>query len=51
MLAPIDKGKPNEAHPIYWAPFVMVPTAVSAGGRHRHAGIGNPSQDQTPPLE
>jgi CHAT domain-containing protein/tetratricopeptide (TPR) repeat protein len=24
MLAMIDKGKPHEAHPAYWAPFVVV---------------------------
>jgi CHAT domain-containing protein len=24
MLAMIDKGQPFEAHPAYWAPFVMV---------------------------
>jgi CHAT domain-containing protein len=24
MLAMIDKGKPHEAHPAFWAPFVVV---------------------------
>jgi CHAT domain-containing protein/tetratricopeptide (TPR) repeat protein len=24
MLAVIDKGKPHEAHPAYWAPFIVV---------------------------
>ena len=24
MLALIDQGKPHEAHPAYWAPFVVV---------------------------
>ena len=24
MLAMIDKGKSHEAHPAYWAPFVVV---------------------------
>ena len=24
MLALIDKGEPVEAHPAYWAPFVVV---------------------------
>lgn len=24
MLALIDKGEPHEAHPAYWAPFVVV---------------------------
>ena len=29
MLALIDKGAPHEAHPAYWAPFVV----VGEGGR------------------
>jgi CHAT domain-containing protein len=24
MLALIDKGEPHEAHPAYWAPFIVV---------------------------
>ena len=24
VLAMIDKGEPQEAHPAYWAPFVVV---------------------------
>ena len=24
MLALIDKGEPHEAHPAFWAPFVVV---------------------------
>jgi hypothetical protein len=24
MLVLIDNGKPHEAHPAYWAPFVVV---------------------------
>ena len=24
MLALIDKGEPREAHPAYWAPFIVV---------------------------
>ena len=24
MLAMIDKGEPRQAHPAYWAPFVLV---------------------------
>ena len=24
ILALIDKGQPHEAHPAYWAPFVVV---------------------------
>lgn len=34
MLALIDKGEPHEAHPAYWAPFVVVGegSAINAGG-------------------
>jgi CHAT domain-containing protein len=31
MLALIDNGAPHEAHPTYWAPFVL----VGEGGRGR----------------
>lgn len=31
MLALIDKGAPHEAHPAYWAPFVV----VGEGGQRR----------------
>ncbi len=31
MLALIDKGEPQEAHPAYWAPFVV----VGEGGRRK----------------
>ena len=31
MLALIDKGQPEEAHPAYWAPFVLV--GEGAAGR------------------
>jgi CHAT domain-containing protein len=31
MLALIDKGEPHEAHPTYWAPFVVV--GEGAAGR------------------
>ena len=34
MLALIDKGEPNEAHPAYWAPFVV----VGEGGQVGQAG-------------
>jgi len=30
MLAMIDKGEPNEAHPSYWAPFVVVGEGAAA---------------------
>jgi len=31
MLALIDKVKPQEAHPAYWAPFVVVGEGGGAG--------------------
>jgi len=31
MLALIDKGEPHEAHPAFWAPFVVV--GEGAAGR------------------
>jgi CHAT domain-containing protein len=31
MLALIDKGEPQEAHPAYWTPFVVV--GEGAAGR------------------
>jgi len=34
MLALIDKGEPQEAHPAYWAPFVV----VGEGGQPNKAG-------------
>ena len=30
MLALIDKGEPHEAHPAYWAPFVVVGEGAAA---------------------
>ena len=30
MLAMIDKGKPHEAHPAYWAPFIVVGEGAAA---------------------
>ena len=30
MLAMIDKGEPVEAHPAYWAPFVVVGEGAAA---------------------
>jgi CHAT domain-containing protein len=35
MLAMIDMGKPHEAHPAYWAPFVV----VGEGGAHATAVV------------
>jgi tetratricopeptide (TPR) repeat protein/CHAT domain-containing protein len=42
MLALIDKGEPHEAHPAYWAPFVVVgegsaPQALKAAATKRTA--------------
>src|SRR5204863_8258708 len=31
MLAQIDKGEPSEAHPAFWAPFVVVGEGAAAG--------------------
>ena len=30
MQAMIDKGEPHEAHPAYWAPFVVVGEGAAA---------------------
>ena len=30
MLALIDKGEPHEAHPAFWAPFVVVGEGAAA---------------------
>ncbi len=30
MLAMIDSGKPHEAHPAFWAPFVVVGEGAAA---------------------
>jgi CHAT domain-containing protein len=30
MLALIEKGEPHEAHPAYWAPFVVVGQGAAA---------------------
>jgi CHAT domain-containing protein len=35
MLAMIDKGKPHEAHPAYWAPFVVVGEGAAANDGHQ----------------
>jgi CHAT domain-containing protein len=33
MLALIGKGKPYEAHPAYWAPFIIVGEGAAARSR------------------
>jgi CHAT domain-containing protein len=30
MLALIDKGEPKQAHPAYWAPFIVVGEGAAA---------------------
>ena len=53
MLALVDKGEPHEAHPAYWAPFVVVgegatisahalPIARSEAGRNSLKAKGTP---------
>ena len=46
MLALIDKGEPHEAHPAYWAPFVVVGEggAVNAGGSPPNNVVPNPAR-------
>jgi CHAT domain-containing protein len=41
MLALIDRGEPHEAHPAYWAPFVVVGEGGSA-----NAGVSPPGTRQ-----
>ena len=43
MLALIHKGKPDEAHPVFWAPFVV----VGEGGHGEVAA--NPAVSSAPP--
>ena len=45
MLALIDKGEPHEAHPAYWAPFVVVGEGGASG-----ATIGVPGTSATAPA-
>ena len=40
MLAMIDKGEPHEAHPAYWAPFVVVGEGSTGRGHWRAGGAG-----------
>ena len=46
MLALIDKGEPHEAHPAYWAPFVVVGEggAVNAGGSPPNNVVPSPAR-------
>ena len=46
MLALIGNGKPYEAHPAFWAPFVVVGEggaarrSISAAGKQERTGFG-----------
>jgi CHAT domain-containing protein len=33
MIALLDQGEPDQAHPAYWAPFVVVGEGASGLGR------------------
>jgi CHAT domain-containing protein len=46
MLTLIDKGEPHEAHPAYWAPFVVVGEggAVNAGGSTPNNVVPSPAR-------
>ena len=46
MLALIDKGEPHEAHPAYWAPFVVVGegSAINAGGSPPTDVVASPAR-------
>ena len=39
MLTLIEKGKPEEAHPSFWAPFVVVGGRSAATGHDRGHGL------------
>jgi hypothetical protein len=45
MLDLIDKGEPHEAHPVFWAPFVLVGEGAlgdawpKKGGRDSHPAM------------
>jgi hypothetical protein len=43
MVAMIDQGQPHEAHPAYWAPFVV----VGEGGGQEPIGTAKPSLQVT----
>jgi hypothetical protein len=46
MLTLIDKGEPHEAHPAYWAPFVVVGEggAVNTGGSPPNTVMPSPAR-------
>jgi CHAT domain len=44
MLALIDKGEPHEAHPAYWAPFVVVGESASIAAAAHVEGMGRGAQ-------
>src|SRR4029077_2771309 len=45
MLALIDKGEPHEAHPAYWAPFVVVGEGASASAHALPIGRSEPARN------
>ena len=48
MLALIDKGKANEAHPSYWAPFVVVGEGARSIAETNRQPVGETQQSSTP---
>lgn len=40
MLTLIDKGEPREAHPAYWAPFIVVGEGAAGNLLDGTVGIG-----------
>jgi hypothetical protein len=48
MLALIDKGEPQEAHPAYWAPFVVVGEGSSEPSALITPSIVSDPQGQSP---
>ena len=42
MLAMIDKGEPREAHPAFWAPFVVVGEGAAADAKSQIIGAALP---------
>jgi CHAT domain-containing protein len=47
MLAMIDKGEPRQAHPAYWAPFVV----VGEGSAQEHGATALPPDRRPPPSK
>jgi hypothetical protein len=47
MLAMIDKGEPRQAHPAFWAPFVV----VGEGSSLEHGVTALPPDRRPPPSK